>query len=155
MLPIPLDDLQAMADRLAEIAGVERPRVAVSSGWTPFVLVFRGEKGSNPHIIVDEWWFGATKAALEVQRESIEAIIAHEIAHVQQSREGAPTDGVEAEYDADDRAIVVLGKRPDQMIVALEITAAMAKPGVTTHATNAERVAQIRERWLEKTSAAP
>jgi hypothetical protein len=90
---------------------------------------------------------GASSA--DLQRQSLEAILAHEIGHLVQRIRGRPLDKIEADYDVDTRAVSILGEKPEQMMRALRLTAHFSEPDGTTHPTNEQRAVKVRERWLE------
>jgi hypothetical protein len=146
------------------VVGLDRPperrRIVVGEGWwrslerqglcetcshssffhTPTCSI---REGCSCETFIDD---GSDKDVL--RRETLEAMLAHEIGHQCQDLEAGriQEETPAGNYDADERAVIILAGKPEQVIRALRMNApAMRKPS-TTHGPTEERVRRIQER---------
>lgn len=95
-------------------------------------------------------WAPGREHADELQQRCLEAILAHEIAHLHQDVHGnSPTNQIATEFDADYRAAQILAD-PEQLMSALQFTAFLERES-ETHPTVDQRVARLRDMFVDNT----
>jgi hypothetical protein len=80
------------------------------------------------------------KANAGIRERALRAVIAHEMGHLQQERDGVPTTGVDAEWDADQRGTMLVGV--DAAVEGLIYTDAWADAS-EVHPSAPERVSRL------------